>query len=883
MPVCDNVDEVWVALISFEGNKTKECADLAVKGDGGQSLGIEEMCPCFLNANQEYLYGVNCRPNDVSLYSFRDVAYWCYGEEQLLEGPTDTTIGFDKSYSANDLSGWSGVDDSFVRHGQKLRQTFSVNDMDTGDDDSKYMLIEFNSCAHGGWEDGDAITVEIDYTEVYRYEISGDFAPTCDGSNEQSHSFILPLDPYFTATSDSEYEFTLGYTSNLAGLDEYFSVSSTALSSMTRRDVATFCRDVQSYNEAVNHPIFVQETSGFIWNYANSPLDSIRLHLEIEVPRRLFDFTIDFDNGDGLSGFSESRIFAESVSDLTQTYWYSDRLTADTIVSSTADPCGRELWKADIPWDVLNEQGSGGFEQIERFNNGTSLVEAENYYMFATTTLVEAYESVMMEVPDRMFEDVRRSSWRVPFVVRFQRTVFVSTEVSIVLCPEDGSGGARCTITSVAAIVEHTQSNTVYDLSTRTYRADVNLKIDTKVFYPYMFVSCPGIANPPAYFSEYGGPLEGGAWFPPTITYTPADGVSTQVEIQLSFLDEDTAGCTFNPSNDIGVNVGRDCLQHWNMHILPLNGACQIDGTYTVTWAAMCFYDKPTCTFNSDEFGNSINTVSVSFDVHSTNMCPEIAHEVDLYGEMCPTGRYEYQQCPGVSMEDLMTYFQDDETYFFVSVESNSARIIYSRLLEIWVEQDFTNLDPTETPLDMNLNGLIQLWDIDGPNQFNFTSSVTGVTETVPDVMREVQDSNYFATNYGFASNTGTGDSDLGLYTGFKVFLDKRIFPRTLDRWDDATFRVVVEVLYEGWGDSKPRRMLQEQTFSEGIPPFSGRRTIMLSETVRIDGPVSDGVDTPEKEKDWLLDPSSIQAMADSSSISLTFWISFVFTGYLLC
>lgn len=318
------------------------------------------------------------------------------------------------------------------------------------------------------------------------------------------------------------------------------------------------------------------------------------------------------------------------------------------------------------------------------------------------------------------------------------------------------------------------------------------------------------------------------------------------------------------------------------MHIVPLNGACQIDGVYTVTWAAMCFYDKPTCTFNTDN-GVPINTVEISFEVHSTNMCPEIIHEVDLYGEMCPTGRYDYQQCPGVSSEDLLTYFQDDETYFFVSVDSESARVVYSRLIEIWVEQDFSNLDPLETPVDMNLNGLIQLWSVDGPNEFEFTNSVTGFTETMPDVMVEVQDSNYFASNYAFASNTGTGDTDLGLYTGFKVFLDRRIFPRTLDRWDDATFRVVVEVLYEGWGDSKPRRELQEAT-AQGNPPFTGRRTVMFSETIRIEGPTKDGIEeSKESPHDWVLDPSSIQETEYSSAGSWSLLMMFVFLLLLLC
>eukprot|EP00492_Amphilonche_elongata_P003752 TRINITY_DN411_c0_g1_i4.p1 TRINITY_DN411_c0_g1~~TRINITY_DN411_c0_g1_i4.p1 ORF type:complete len:266 (+),score=25.09 TRINITY_DN411_c0_g1_i4:413-1210(+) len=63
-----------------------------------------------------------------------------------------------------------------------------------------------------------------------------------------------------------------------------------------------------------------------------------------------------------------------------------------------------------------------------------------------------------------------------------------------------------------------------------------------------------------------------------------------------------------------------------------------------------------------------------------------------------------------------------------------------------------------------------------------------------------------------FPDRGGLGTTDEGVYAGFQVRLDNKIFPRSSDRWLDATFRVKLLVWYEGWGNSKPtsRRMLEE-------------------------------------------------------------------------
>jgi len=564
-------------------------------------------------------------------------------------------------------------------------------------------------------------------------------------------------------------------------------------------------------------------------------------------------------------------MFVGNVNDPTaETYWTSDLLTDATIVSSTQDNCGYETWVADIPWPVFNEDGAGG---VKHFNTGT-FFDAEgnaidtdtDWYLFGSTSVFTGYESIYTEKDGREWETERYSTWRVPFVVRFQRIIFVETEILVLLCPDPNTGirDPYCTITHVAALVEQVQANTVYDLETRDYRADVNLKIDTQVFYPYMLVSGQAEDDPPAFWEDlnrtewYPPPLANETqWSPPTVEYVPADYVpqDTQVFTEFTWLSEDTPGCTYEPHNDIELNLGRYCKQYWNMYIKPLNGACYIDGDYIVQWSARCFYEKPICTFNKDAEGNTVDLVQTIFTVHSTNMCPELVHEVDIYAHMCPTGRYKYEMCENAQSaapgEDINTYFQDDVAHFFIEVNSDDAKIIYTEILEIWVEQDFADfdgsdapepagIDPSFTPTDYDFNGLVKLWDSSNDNNdLTFTNSVTGSTETVPVVIEDTKTSNDFTGPDGqfITEGHGLSTTDYGRYAGYTARLDSRIFPRTTDRWLDATFRVKLLVWYEGWGNSKPdaidRRLLEEKA-EMGEYSIGGQQSLWLNAHVEV-------------------------------------------------
>ena len=89
--------------------------------------------------------------------------------------------------------------------------------------------------------------------------------------------------------------------------------------------------------------------------------------------------------------------------------------------------------------------------------------------------------------------------------------------------------------------------------------------------------------------------------------------------------------CPRNPISPTSVLIAR--------HIEDLfltvsyDSKSNIDGLYTIEFGARCFYNKPTCLFNTDpETGEVANTVVMTLDVESTNMCPELVMDVDIHG-----------------------------------------------------------------------------------------------------------------------------------------------------------------------------------------------------------------------------------------------------------
>jgi len=257
-------------------------------------------------------------------------------------------------------------------------------------------------------------------------------------------------------------------------------------------------------------------------------------------------------------------------------------------------------------------------------------------------------------------------------------------------------------------------------------------------------------------------------------------------------------------------------------------------------------------------------------------MCPELVMEVDIYGEMCDTGRLGWVRCADYVQQypcgndatacvgpppPINAYFQNDPAYFFVEIFSNDAKIIHSQITDIWT-----------TPINEANLFSVQLYKDHVPLELSFTRPDNGVEEVVPAVILDVQDSNYFSQFY---EGQGTGDIDYGNFAGFRVFLDDRVFPAPVDFSDDWTFTVRVEVLYEGWGNEKQRRRLVDVSL-----PLKGADRMMIQETISIgkhpvtirDCPVQKDmrlVFTLGEQYDHTTMVKSISSLVESSDFSL--------------
>merc|ERR1719336_116867 len=143
------------------------------------------------------------------------------------------------------------------------------------------------------------------------------------------------------------------------------------------------------------------------------------------------------------------------------------------------------------------------------------------------------------------------------------------------------------------------------------------------------------------------------------------------------------------------------------------------------------------------------------------------------FEQQYPCG-YNMDYCVGPPAP-INTYFQGDEVHFFVELDSTDAKIIYSKIIDIWTTPTST-LDPL-VPNDPNLY-TAHLWEDDAALPLTWTNGATGLQENVDPVILETLDSNDFAAVY---ASQGTGDTDYGVFSGFQVLLDERIFPSPID------------------------------------------------------------------------------------------------------
>jgi len=880
--VCDSGEAIVIKMMSESSANTgspDNCTVLTSYFTGiPTDIPWDVSCACYTDLTEatieENWYYYNCRLTENSVYWLSESIQYCRNDLVYI-GETDTIALVDVLTNTFDLSSWEGVTSQSIGQGQMLRKTFTVMTTETPD----FFAFEFNLIPSGVWDEDEKVVVQVGtdpWETIYMTSV-----PSIEITNHK-FSFANPTADARRRLAAANYTVTVGFTSDTSGSDQSFWIEPIEFGAYSRQEAAELCRGTTENVGTTYYPIFNQELTGFMSPNTGSTASSEKVTFRVEVPRYYYNFAVDFVGGSGMAGFNEDRTYTEDVSNLNQTYWSFEGNTMD------GSACGYEPLIAEIPWTVLNEQSGGGLELLTEFSDGNTThteYDAEitsgagemvHWYIFGGVLQLTGNEYVYTEEtePDsgasREWTTERYQVWEVPFIIRQQRIVMVATTIDYVLPP--------LLINFVGALTQYVQANTVYDLSSRNYRADVVLDLTTKVLYPYILINGENVDDPPVYFEDMDAPLSTDTWFPPTIKFDATNHPGVSVNTSIEWVSEDREDCTFISDVQISVNNLRECQQYWRVYIVPLEGSCYIDGTYEIEFGARCFYEKPTCLFGYDDVNDEyVNTATLILDVESTNMCPELVMDVDISGQLCNTGRYNYMQCHEFTQEypcghdgsfcvgpppPVNTYFQNDITHFFVEVDSTDAKIIYTKIIDIWTTPKSTLADP-EIPADPNLY-TTHLFDSGVAQDITFTDGTTGVTETVPAVILETQDSNYFA---GLYASQGVGDTDYGMFAGFKVMLDERIFPAPIDRFYDVVFTVTVEVLYEGWGDEKPTRRKLTKSL-----PLSGSDNLMFQDPIAVSRRVINKTPCADKSNmRWALTvkdtPSRTDLIADLSSL----------------
>lgn len=817
----------------------------------GQYLNLEAeipwdvQCNCFTaesGVNLEDVYTRECRLTEYSSFWVSEAAMYCNQDINLI-GPTEVQF-VDKWTDDFELATWEGVAGTEIGQGQMLRKTFTVMEHDTN---AVYAVVRFRSVPSGAWDADDRLVVRVmrevdgesqEWVKEYSTEI------TMDTTEEHKVIFSLPKFTSRRNLQGGQYTFTVGFTMEVGGSDQTYNLEMIDLGVYSRDETALICRGTVENIGSSFYPNFNQPDSGFLLPNTGFTGDSEKLTFVLEWPRYYYDITIDFSGGNGFAGFSESRTFSEDVDGLDKTYWQFGGYTIDE------DPCGYEQVIGEIPWSVLNEQGAGNLELLTQWNDGTGTIDDDDtFYKFGGTLELTANEHVFTTETEpnsgasREWRTSREHVWRVPFVIRQQRIVLVVTSFDV--------NPPELLIDFVGALTTYVQAETVYDLESRDNRAYVTMSIKTKTRYPYMLIPGINADDPPRYFENMAPPLASGTWYPPFVVFNTTNYPGISVTANFSWVAENREECTFISSGDISVNDDRECEQDWRLEVVPLDGACYVDGLYTIEFGARCFYEKPTCLFNTDPVtGEVTNSVVMTLDVESTNMCPELVMDVDIEGQLCDTGRLGWMRCHEFVQQypcgndasscqgpppPINAYFQNDHSYFFVEVSSNDAKIIHSKIKDIWVtDQSEPNLFSVHLFSDSN------------PIELSWTNPETNAAEAVDPVILDVQDSNYFSQFY---SDQGIGSTEYGNFAGFHALLDERIFPAPVDRSVDWTFTVRVEVLYEGWGNEKRRRLVDV-----GLPLKGGDR-LMLQQPISVGTHPVTVQDCPVRETmRWVLD-----------------------------
>lgn len=641
-----------------------------------------------------------------------------------------------------------------------------------------------------------------DFEGTFEFTVDGNTyhntrAPNSVVAGETADIFII------IATGAINGSFTVGVTGAASSGTNYGLTSVTA-TPVTRQGMSEACFRKMAFNESTAYPNFEKADSGFL-----SASDD--LTFTFTVPRELYDMEIYFEGQTENIGFSGN--FSDSM-------WSVDRATA--LYNGDVDSCGSETWAADIPWTSM----SGVFTSVQSFDqNSTTTItnENEDYYVFIATMNITANEKLVAisDLSARQWELVRTMHWKYPFALKWLRDISVTSDLEVHVCT---SAQTICTIRHVTAIISYIQTdiNPIADLAGEDgIHGTVTVGIKTLVAYPYMFVhdedpqfnptAVDQVTNSSLADYNYSSAVSG--WLP-EVAYSPEDnpdnaGTDLEVVVTVDFTFEERTSCEHDTTLSVNAQSDKECEQNWALTITPQRDSCFIDGNYTVTWSARCFYDKPVCNFPANDAGTGYNNyVSSTLELKSTRMCPRLVQDVDLSGSLCSTGLAVEGADYTTGCDADPTYIQGESTHFYATISSSLAKIVKTEVTRIQFSQtyDFTGVAPELIPrYDNTYNtgaSYMDLYTLAGNAEtLTFTDQNGDVVSDAAEliVVEDVQDSNACQWNVDSSCVDAGFDPASGTDAGFRIKLNSLIFPAPADGNSEVHFRTVLRTTYEGF------------------------------------------------------------------------------------
>merc|ERR1719208_683909 len=366
---------------------------------------------------------------------------------------------------------------------------------------------------------------------------------------------------------------------------------------------------------------------------------------------------------------------------------------------------------------------------------------------------------------------------RIPFILQFQKTVTVDTDVDLV--------AIKFNFKTVAAIIQSIQYDTQYFAPPY---AKIKMQIRTKSQYPYRMNQDETILLHPQ----------------------PATTDANNIGMEIEHLMDDV-NCTFtNPDH---VREGDVCTQEWMVTLTPGANVCYATGEYSIEFHTTCFHNKAVCYLPFDDNNQPIDTVTFTFKIQTSKFCPNVAGEVDLTGEIIVRGRESFKPMNDIEDDtDGSFYLQGEEIHVIAKTYSEKAKIIATEVTQVELVQDLSRLVQTgynRVPYDLDSQDMT-VWTkqsegriVDGEVTIN-----DGVNPAT--TIRIMDDSKVYPSGSTFTNADGSEYVFEDHEAGFKILVHARAMPVNVDSFDEKTLVATLGVTYEALeGVGVRRRLLQ--------------------------------------------------------------------------